>query len=87
MYLVKLSKPINSSDVAVLKRVAVPDKEALASMRTEVETMVCGAVPAYGDDLLIAGTYRNGFEVIGTLSPTSTRTHHIFRAAVMKYFS
>lgn len=47
MYLVKLSKPINSSDVAVLKRVAVPDKEALASMRTEVETMVCGAVPAY----------------------------------------
>jgi len=26
--------------VAVLKRVAVPDKEALSSMRTEVETMV-----------------------------------------------
>lgn len=26
--------------MAVLKRVAVPDKEALTSMRTEVETMV-----------------------------------------------
>ncbi len=39
VYLVKLPKPVNGSDVAVLKRVAVPDKEALASMRTEVETM------------------------------------------------
>ena len=37
-----LAKPLNSSDVAVLKRVAVPDKDALASMRTEVETMVGG---------------------------------------------
>lgn len=39
VYLVKLAKPIDGSDIAVLKRVAVPDKEALASMRTEVETM------------------------------------------------
>ncbi|KAI9770084.1 MAG: hypothetical protein M1840_003534 [Geoglossum simile] len=39
VYLVKLSKTIDGSDVAVLKRVAVPDKDALASMRTEVETM------------------------------------------------
>lgn len=39
------------------------------------------------DSLLIAGICRNGFEVIGTSSPTSTRTHHIFRAAVMKCFS
>ena len=39
VYLVKLPKAINGSDVAVLKRVAVPDKEALANMRTEVETM------------------------------------------------
>ncbi|KAH0537136.1 hypothetical protein FGG08_006040 [Glutinoglossum americanum] len=39
VYLVKLSHPIDGSDVAVLKRVAVPDKDALTSMRTEVETM------------------------------------------------
>ncbi|KAL8788323.1 MAG: hypothetical protein Q9213_001720 [Squamulea squamosa] len=39
VYLVRLPKPINGDDSAVLKRVAVPDKEALASMRTEVETM------------------------------------------------
>jgi len=37
---VKLSLPVHGSDIAVLKRVAVPDKEALASMRTEVDTMV-----------------------------------------------
>ncbi|KAL7269793.1 Ark- serine/threonine protein kinase [Rhizina undulata] len=39
VYLVKLDRPADGTDVAVLKRVAVPDKEALASMRTEVETM------------------------------------------------
>ncbi|KAH0556384.1 hypothetical protein GP486_005694, partial [Trichoglossum hirsutum] len=39
VYLVKLSHAIDGSDIAVLKRVAVPDKEALANMRTEVETM------------------------------------------------
>ena len=39
VYLVKPPQPINGSSVAVLKRVAVPDKEALANMRTEVETM------------------------------------------------
>ncbi|KAL8703398.1 MAG: hypothetical protein Q9201_003427 [Fulgogasparrea decipioides] len=39
VYLVRLPKPINGDDDAVLKRVAVPDKEALANMRTEVETM------------------------------------------------
>ncbi|KAL8762408.1 MAG: hypothetical protein Q9184_001575 [Pyrenodesmia sp. 2 TL-2023] len=39
VYLVRLPKPINGDDGAVLKRVAVPDKEALANMRTEVETM------------------------------------------------
>ncbi|POS85713.1 hypothetical protein EPUL_002622, partial [Erysiphe pulchra] len=32
-------KPIDGTDIAILKRVAVPDKEHLASMRTEVETM------------------------------------------------
>jgi AP2-associated kinase len=37
---VTLSKPAHGTNIAVLKRVAVPDKEALASMRTEVETMV-----------------------------------------------
>jgi AP2-associated kinase len=39
VYEVKLPRPIDGSSVAVLKRVAVPDKEALANMRTEVETM------------------------------------------------
>ncbi|CAK7236547.1 Ark- serine/threonine protein kinase [Sporothrix eucalyptigena] len=39
VYLVKLPSPIDGTDLAVLKRVAVPDKDALRSMRTEVETM------------------------------------------------
>ncbi|KEY70037.1 hypothetical protein S7711_04052 [Stachybotrys chartarum IBT 7711] len=39
VYLVKLSKPVDGTDQAVLKRVAVPDKESLRGMRTEVETM------------------------------------------------
>lgn len=39
VYLVRLPKAVDGDDAAVLKRVAVPDKEALASMRTEVETM------------------------------------------------
>lgn len=39
VYMVRLPKPINGDDYAVLKRVAVPDKDALAEMRTEVETM------------------------------------------------
>lgn len=39
VYLVKMPEPKNGTDIGVLKRVAVPDKEQLASMRTEVETM------------------------------------------------
>ncbi|KAK4179269.1 putative serine/threonine-protein kinase [Triangularia setosa] len=39
VYLVKLAAPINGTDLAVLKRVAVPDKDSLRGMRTEVETM------------------------------------------------
>ncbi|KAI4210768.1 MAG: hypothetical protein LQ351_006444 [Letrouitia transgressa] len=39
VYLVQLPSPVNGDDKAVLKRVAVPDREALANMRTEVETM------------------------------------------------
>ncbi|KAL4736168.1 kinase-like domain-containing protein [Aspergillus similis] len=39
VYVVRLSQPVDGSDKAVLKRVAVPDKIALANMRTEVETM------------------------------------------------
>jgi AP2-associated kinase len=39
VYLVKMPKPVDGTDLAVLKRVAVPDKDALRSMRTEVETM------------------------------------------------
>ena len=39
VYLVRLPKAVDGDDGAVLKRVAVPDKEALANMRTEVETM------------------------------------------------
>ncbi|OAA47436.1 Protein kinase-like domain protein [Beauveria brongniartii RCEF 3172] len=39
VYLVKLPAPVDGTDLAVLKRVAVPDKESLRAMRTEVETM------------------------------------------------
>lgn len=39
VYLVKLPKAVGGTDLAVLKRVAVPDKEALRGMRIEVETM------------------------------------------------
>lgn len=39
VYLVRLPKAVDGDDGAVLKRVAVPDKDSLASMRTEVETM------------------------------------------------
>ncbi|PLB42025.1 putative serine/threonine protein kinase [Aspergillus candidus] len=39
VYVVRLSNPVDGSDRTVLKRVAVPDKAALANMRTEVETM------------------------------------------------
>lgn len=39
VYLVRLPQPVNGTDQAVLKRVAVPDKDTLRGMRTEVETM------------------------------------------------
>ncbi|KAL2438893.1 Serine/threonine-protein kinase ppk30 [Exophiala dermatitidis] len=39
VYVVQLPRPVDGSYKAVLKRVAVPDKEHLANMRTEVETM------------------------------------------------
>ncbi|KAH8169708.1 protein kinase domain-containing protein [Sarocladium implicatum] len=39
VYLVKMPKPVDGTDLAVLKRVAVPDKDSLRGMRTEVETM------------------------------------------------
>ena len=39
VYVVKLPQPIDGNEKAVLKRVAVPDKDQLANMRTEVETM------------------------------------------------
>ncbi|KKZ61787.1 AP2-associated kinase [[Emmonsia] crescens] len=39
VYVVRLPQPIEGVETAVLKRVAVPDKAALANMRTEVETM------------------------------------------------
>ena len=39
VYVVRLPKPIDGEERAVLKRVAVPDKEHLANMRTEVDTM------------------------------------------------
>lgn len=39
VYVVRLPKPVDGVETAVLKRVAVPDKAALANMRTEVETM------------------------------------------------
>ncbi|KIX02024.1 uncharacterized protein Z518_07963 [Rhinocladiella mackenziei CBS 650.93] len=39
VYVVQLPHPVDGNQKAVLKRVAVPDKEHLANMRTEVETM------------------------------------------------
>ena len=39
VYTVRLPQPVDGTDTAVLKRVAVPDKLELANMRTEVETM------------------------------------------------
>ncbi|KAL5116859.1 Ark- serine/threonine protein kinase [Pleosporales sp. CAS-2024a] len=40
VYLVTVPRPdARAPDIAVLKRVAAPDKDALANMRTEVETM------------------------------------------------
>lgn len=39
VYVVDLPTPVDGERTAVLKRVAVPDKDALANMRTEVETM------------------------------------------------
>ena len=39
VYLVKLARPVDGTDVAVLKRVAVADKDSLRGMRIEVETM------------------------------------------------
>ncbi|KAH8674003.1 hypothetical protein BX600DRAFT_395537 [Xylariales sp. PMI_506] len=39
VYLVKIPKPVDGTDLAVLKRVAVPDRDTLRGMRTEVETM------------------------------------------------
>ncbi|ELR10057.1 nak/nak-unclassified protein kinase [Pseudogymnoascus destructans 20631-21] len=39
VYLVKMPEPKDGTHIAVLKRVAVPDKDSLGNMRTEVETM------------------------------------------------
>ncbi|KAF2860052.1 kinase-like protein [Piedraia hortae CBS 480.64] len=39
VYVVRVPRDNNKHELAVLKRVAVPDKEHLANMRTEVETM------------------------------------------------
>jgi AP2-associated kinase len=39
VYLVKLASAVDGTDLAVLKRVAVPDKDSLRGMRIEVETM------------------------------------------------
>jgi AP2-associated kinase len=39
VYVARVPRENNQHEIAVLKRVAVPDKDHLASMRTEVETM------------------------------------------------
>ncbi|KAF2664209.1 hypothetical protein BT63DRAFT_429729 [Microthyrium microscopicum] len=39
VYVVRVPRDNSKHELAVLKRVAVPDKDALANMRTEVETM------------------------------------------------
>lgn len=50
MYIVRLKEKIKLADgsvgdVACLKRVIAPDKEALRIVRTEVDTMVCIYAP------------------------------------------
>ncbi|KAK9244972.1 kinase-like domain-containing protein [Lipomyces tetrasporus] len=39
VYVVRLDRNVNGTDIAVLKRVAVPDRESLGTLRTEVDTM------------------------------------------------
>ncbi|KAK9238070.1 hypothetical protein V1525DRAFT_402347 [Lipomyces kononenkoae] len=39
VYVVRLDRKVNGTEAAVLKRVAVPDKESLGTLRTEVDTM------------------------------------------------
>ncbi|KAK9453556.1 hypothetical protein V1511DRAFT_512852 [Dipodascopsis uninucleata] len=39
VYVVKLDRPVDGTNIAVLKRVAVPDKESLGLLRGEVDTM------------------------------------------------
>ncbi|KAK9368327.1 kinase-like domain-containing protein [Lipomyces kononenkoae] len=39
VYIVRLDRKVNGTETACLKRVAVPDKESLGTLRTEVDTM------------------------------------------------
>ncbi len=100
VYLVKMPEPMYGTDVAVLKRVAVPDKESLANMRTEVETMKklkghCAIVTYY--DSHASQLQGGGYEVFllmefcnggGLIDFMNTRLQHrLTEPEVLKIFS
>ncbi|KAL8863687.1 MAG: hypothetical protein Q9178_000370 [Gyalolechia marmorata] len=100
VYLVRLPKPINGDDGAVLKRVAVPDKDALASMRTEVETMKklrgqpyivtyidshASALKAGGYEVFLLMEYCNGGGLIDFMN--TRLQNRLTESEVLKIFS
>ena len=100
VYLVRLPKPINGDDCAVLKRVAVPDKDALASMRTEVETMKklrgqpyivtyidshASALKAGGYEVFLLMEYCNGGGLIDFMN--TRLQNRLTESEVLKIFS
>ncbi|KAB5558439.1 hypothetical protein GE09DRAFT_113799 [Coniochaeta sp. 2T2.1] len=101
VYLVKMPTPVNGTDLAVLKRVAVPDKESLAGMRTEVETMkrLKGhkAIVTYIDSHASELRNGNGYEVFllmeycnggGLIDFMNTRLQHrLTEPEIIKIFA
>jgi AP2-associated kinase len=101
VYLVKMPTPVNGTDLAVLKRVAVPDKEALRGMRTEVETMkrLKGhkAIVTYMDSHASELRNGNGYEVFllmeycnggGLIDFMNTRLQHrLTEPEIIKIFA
>ncbi|OIW33284.1 hypothetical protein CONLIGDRAFT_628163 [Coniochaeta ligniaria NRRL 30616] len=101
VYLVKMPTPVNGTDLAVLKRVAVPDKESLRGMRTEVETMkrLKGhkAIVTYIDSHASELRNGNGYEVFllmeycnggGLIDFMNTRLQHrLTEPEIVKIFA
>lgn len=101
VYLVKMPTTVNGTDLAVLKRVAVPDKESLRGMRTEVETMkrLKGhkAIVTYIDSHASELRNGNGYEVFllmeycnggGLIDFMNTRLQHrLTEPEIVKIFA